>query len=346
MSKSKLTLLVDGNWLLMSRMSVINSKYDDTIEMCKDLKILMVKSLNVVLRTFPQIDNIIFVADGGSWRNDLPVPSFLDEEYKGNRIKSEDVDWDVVFAEFEDFILKLKTNGITTCKEFGIEGDDWMWYWSKKLNDEDTNTIIWSKDKDLTQLVKTNKNKCFTVCWNKDSGIVAQEFNDDELNFLFNYEYSKNDEIFKSITANTNKITYINPKEIVVDKIIRGDKGDNILPIIEKKSNTNPAKTFRVYKKDLDFNIDIHDENSIRNYVENILSNKSYAGKVDKSEENIIEHFKYNVKLVELNARNYPDDVLEKFANYETYNCCKNVSITENEIFAEKNKIKSILDII
>ena len=330
----------------MSRMSVISAKYDDTKEMCQDLKILMMKSMNVVLRTFPQIDNIIFIADCGSWRNNIQVPSFINEEYKGNRIKSEDVDWDVVFDEFEDFIIKLKGNGITTCKEFDIEGDDWMWYWSKKLNDEDTNVIIWSKDKDLTQLVKTNKNKCFTVCWNKDSGIIAQEFNDDELNFLFNYEYSKNDEIFKSITSNISKITYINPKEVIIDKVIRGDKGDNILPIIEKKSNTNPEKTFRLYKKDLDFNIDIHDENSIKEYIEKILSNKSYAGKVDKSEADIIEHFKYNVKLVELNARNYPEEILEKFANYETYNCCKNVSIAENEIIAEKHNVKSILDVI
>ena len=346
MSKSKLTLLVDGNWLLMSRMTVINSKYSDTLEMCKDLKILMVKSLSIVLRTFPQIDNVIFVADGGSWRNDLEIPSFLGEEYKGNRIKSEEIDWDTVFSEFEDFIMKLNSNGITTCKEFGIEGDDWMWYWSNKLNNEDTNVIIWSKDKDLTQLVKTNKNKCFTVCWSKDSGIVAEDFNDDELNFLFNYEYSKNDEIFKAISTNTNKITYINPYEVIIDKVIRGDKGDNIFPIIEKKSNTNPDKTFRVYKKDLDFTIDIHDDQSIRNYVENILANKSYAGKVDKSEENIIEHFKYNVKLVELNEKNYPSDILEKFAKYDTYNCCKNVTIAENEMVAEKNKVKSILDTI
>ena len=79
MSKSKLTLLVDGNWLLMSRMSVISAKYDDTKEMCQDLKILMMKSMNVVLRTFPQIDNIIFIADCGSWRNNIQVPSFINE---------------------------------------------------------------------------------------------------------------------------------------------------------------------------------------------------------------------------------------------------------------------------
>ena len=65
MSKSKLTLVVDGNWLLMSRMSVLNARYADDEQMCKDLKIMMIKSINIVLRTFPAIDNIIFVSDGG-----------------------------------------------------------------------------------------------------------------------------------------------------------------------------------------------------------------------------------------------------------------------------------------
>lgn len=346
MSKSKLTLLIDGNWLLMSRMAVINQQYEDAHEMCKDLNILMIKSINVVLRTFPQIDNIIFVADGGSWRNNVELPSFLTEEYKGTRIKSDDVDWDTVFESYEYFISKFNQNGITTCKEIGIEGDDWMWYWSKKLNDEGTNVIIWSKDKDLTQLVKTNKNKCFTICWNKDGGITAEDVDENNMDFLFNYEFSSNDEIFHSIILKSSKITYINPKEVIIDKVIRGDKGDNILPIIEKKSNTNPSKTFRVYKKDLDFSINIHDDNNIRSYVENILSNKTYSGKVDKNEEDIIEHFKYNVKLVELNAINYPSEILEKFAEYESYNCSKDISGVESSIIAEQNNLVSILETI
>lgn len=343
MSKSKLTLLIDGNWLLMSRISVISAKYDDINDLCNELKLLMLKSINVVLRTFPKIDNIIFISDGGSWRNSVDIPSFLDAEYKGTRIKSDDVDWDAIFAAYEDLILKLNTNGITTCKEFGLEGDDWCWYWSKKLCDEGTNVIIWSKDKDLTQLVRTTQDKCFVVCWNKESGITAQQSDDNEMNFLFNFEYSKNDEIFQSLVSKT-KINYINPKEVVIDKIIRGDGGDNILPIIERKSNTN--KKFRVYRKDLDFTIDIHDDDSIRNYVENLLNGKSYKDKVDKSEADIIEHFKYNVKLVELSARNYPEEILEIMARYDSYSCCKDISMVENEINAENNNLKSILDFI
>ena len=87
--KSKLTLIVDGNWLLMSRLAVMNGRYPNMDELLRELKLLMIRSINLVLKTFPNIDNVIFVADGGSWRNDIAnVPQFLINEgieYKGNR---------------------------------------------------------------------------------------------------------------------------------------------------------------------------------------------------------------------------------------------------------------------
>ena len=104
MPKSKLTLLIDGNWLLMSRLSVLSNSYVDDFELCQELKLLMIKSINVVLRTFPFIDNIIFCADGGSWRSKIEIPSCLhhDEEgqlveYKGTRSRSTDINWEVIF---------------------------------------------------------------------------------------------------------------------------------------------------------------------------------------------------------------------------------------------------------
>ena len=116
LSKSKCTLVIDGNWLLMSRLSVLNNRYKDDHELCQDLKILMIRSINIVLKTFPVIDNIIFVSDGGSWRNKIEIPSFLaadNVEYKGNRERSEDINWELIFNEFDSFIsvntLKVMT---------------------------------------------------------------------------------------------------------------------------------------------------------------------------------------------------------------------------------------------
>ena len=73
MPNSKLTLLVDGNWLLMSRLSVLQNRYQTDEQLCKDLKLMLIRSLSIVLNQFTEIDNIIFISDGGSWRNKVPL---------------------------------------------------------------------------------------------------------------------------------------------------------------------------------------------------------------------------------------------------------------------------------
>ncbi len=345
-NKSKLTLIVDGNWLLMSRLSVLNNRYKDELELCQELKLLMLKSMEIVLRQFPSIDNIIFVSDGGSWRNKIQVPKFLEEagiEYKGNREKSDEINWELIFDEFEKFISVLSSTGITVSRENGIEGDDWCWYWSTKLNEENTNCIIWTKDKDLTQLVKTNSDNCFTVWWNKESGLLSENKPDEELNFLFNFKYDENELIFKELIKNAKNDSCINPKHIILDKIIRGDLGDNIIPILYRKSKT---KQFRVASKDIPENLNIHNETEIRQYIHNLLNSKTYLNKVEKDEEDIVQHFIYNVKLVELSKTNYPDNILEIFDKHSSYNVTKDITIAENLIRANSNKLKNVLDFI
>ena len=345
-NKSKLTLIVDGNWLLMSRLSVLNNRYKDELELCQELKLLMLKSMEIVLRQFPSIDNIIFVSDGGSWRNKIQVPKCLEEagiEYKGNREKSDEINWELIFDEFEKFISVLSSTGITVSRENGIEGDDWCWYWSTKLNEENTNCIIWTKDKDLTQLVKTNSDNCFTVWWNKESGLLSENKPDEELNFLFNFKYDENELIFKELIKNAKNDSCINPRHIILDKIIRGDLGDNIIPILYRKSKT---KQFRVASKDIPENLNIHNETEIRQYIHNLLNSKTYLNKVEKDEEDIVQHFIYNVKLVELNKTNYPDNILEIFDKHSSYNVTKDITIAENLIRANSNKLKNVLDFI
>ena len=344
MPKSKLTLLIDGNWLLMSRLSVLQNRYADDDKLCKDLKLMMIRSINIVLKQFNDIDNIIFVSDGGSWRNKVPVPGFLEEEYKGNRTKSDDVDWDLVFDAYEDFLSKLKSAGINVCKEPNLEGDDWMWYWSNKLNSEGTNVMIWSRDKDLTQLVKIDKDCCFTICWTKDTGVITIHRDEEDMDFFFNEIYSVNEKIYHSIIDKAKEFKEINPHQIVVDKIIRGDAGDNILPIIVKKSKTD--KVYRVSLKDIDPNLDYNDYEEWEGWIINILNQKSYKDKVDKPLENIIEHFEYNKKLIALQKDSYPPEILKIFDDYKDYKVSKDIKEVEYQLIAEANSISSILDIV
>ena len=48
----------------------------------------------------------------------------------------------------------VKKQGIVVSNHSSIEGDDWIWYWSRRLNEEGTSCIIWSSDNDLKQLVQ------------------------------------------------------------------------------------------------------------------------------------------------------------------------------------------------
>lgn len=347
-NKNKLTLIIDGNWLLMSRISVFReNKFDSDVELMKGLKVLLVQSINLVLRTFPEIDNVIFVADGGSWRKQLDIPEILsknDITYKGNRTHDDVINWDIVFEEYNKFIDTIKSCGISTYKAKDVEGDDWCWYISNKLNNAGINCIIWSKDKDLTQLVHTSNNGCFVGCWNKEGGLTIEDKNEDDIDFFFNFDFNENKNILNSIIKKT-KVNKITPYNVVIDKIIRGDVGDNIFPVV-KRVNDN-GKEFRVGSKELDFNLDIHNESAVIKYFKNLLENKKYSGKVKKSIDEIIEHFKYNTKLVELNKTSYPEYILDELDNnFNNYNVCKDLKILFDKVNAEKNTIINILETI
>ena len=354
MPKSKLTLIVDGNWLLMSRLSVLNNKYADDFELNYELKLMLIKSINKVLRTFPLIDNVIFVADGGSWRNQVEIPQYIyDEisdiqsaEYKGNRVKSDDINWDLLFSSYNDFITTLQNTGITACQEQGVEGDDWCYHWSTYLNSQGTNCIIWTKDNDLKQLVKIDSNKCFTAWWNDTNGLFLEQYQEDEFNFLFNTEFNINEEILNALLDKSTSISKINPKSIVIDKIIRGDDGDNIYPILLRQSKSKSGRKFKVASKDIDYNLDYNNSNAVYKYVDNLINSKNYKDRINKTEENIIDHFNYNKKLVALEKDSYPKEILKIFEQYHDYNVSKDISIAENQIQAASNKLKGILDII
>lgn len=348
--KSKLTLLVDGNWLLMSRLSVLNDKYVDDFELCHDLQLLMIKSINVVLRNFRQIDNVIFCSDGGSWRNNIPIPSYLHTEdgkpieYKGTRTKSPDINWTAIFSAYDEFIQILSDNGITVSKEKEVEGDDWIWWWSTYLNSQGTNCIIWSKDNDLKQLANMSSCKCFTVIWDKDNGLYAKDLPDDSFDFMVNYEFTQNETLLSDICDHSVKVTKIDPSQIVLDKILKGDISDNIQPTILRVSKTD--RKFKVSAKDIPYGIDVNNDQAVSEYIHNLLSSKKYNGKTCNTVDETIDHFKYNRKLVELSQCNYPKHIYEKISSHKEYNKSKDLSIVESKVQAMSNKLNGLLEII
>lgn len=353
MSKNKLTLLVDGNWLLMSRLSVLNTKVIDDYELCNELKLLMVRSINVVLKKFPIIDNIIFCCDCGSWRNKVEIPEFLhhDElgkevEYKGTRQKSPDINWDIIFGAYDDLTELLSQSGITVSRDKDIEGDDWIYYWSTYLNSKNINCIIWTKDNDLKQLVKIDSNKCFTGWWNKDSGLFIPNYSEDDMDFMFNLNFNENDNILREVINISKQVTNINPNIIVIDKILKGDQSDNIFPIILRKSKGNSTRKFKISSKDISYDLNYWNDNDVLNYLTNILISKNYVNRTEHNIKETFEHFLYNRKLIALDKRNIPDYIYDIFEHNNDYYISTNVKDVEQNLIAQSNKLNGILNII
>lgn len=321
---NKCTLLIDFNWLTISRFSVMMNKFDKSLptefinESKHELKETMARSINVILNRFPCIDNIVIAADGGSWRKSLPIPESLKNTiYKGNRKQAVEYDWDAVFGASNDLLKNCKDLGITCTQFNNIEGDDWIWYWSKRLNADGVHCIIWSIDNDLKQLVqKDNNTGAWTVWYNDKNGLwISDELKDRELNdidFFMTPTYISPilEMLKKSSKASVN---YVSPSDIILSKIICGDSGDNIKSVFQYEKN---GRTYRVSEKEwakISDKCKVLDINELLNNIRGTavaIANHSKYKPYKPSIDNIEEMIRYNIKLVWLNEDVIPETLL------------------------------------
>ena len=327
---NKLTLIVDTNWLLISRMSVLMKGFsNDNTDVVKEstqleLEELMAKSLNVILNRFPVIDNVVLVADGGSWRKQLPIPKSLEEiKYKGNRSQTSDLDWNYIWGAQNEFLENCKKEGITVSHGWEVEGDDWVWYWSRRLNGEGVNCIIWSSDNDLKQLVQTDKaTGAFTMWYNDKSGMwlpSSIEDNGDGVDWFFQVRYYS--PTLEALKKHCRKIEYVDPNSIITSKVICGDSGDNIKSIFRYEKNNRvyriSEKEWEKYGSDLNIRTIEDVMNGKNRIVESICSSKKYSPYHPMKEE-LEEMIDYNIKLVWLNESVIPDTIIQ-FMNQQEY---------------------------
>lgn len=358
MRKNKCTLLIDGNWLLVSRFSVINGGFEKSSdELVKEhsqteLQELMAKSIAMVLNRFPIIDNVILVTDGGSWRKQLPVPKSLENiTYKGNRSQAKELDWKYIYGALNNLSDQCKKLGITVSNHSFIEGDDWVWYWSRRLNDEGTSCIIWSSDNDLKQLVQTNDNTAFTAWYNDKNGMWFDDSQNDEivdeLDF-FMQPLKVKSPLLESLMAASTNTSFVNPDLIVMEKIVCGDAGDNIKSIAKV---CRGSKTYKVSTKmwnDIRKSLNITSLEKFFNLkltiVRHILACKKFS---ECCETDILEMMDYNIRLVWLNEDVIPDTVV-MYMNQCEYSVADIPYIKTNyKVLCKRNdKIEQLFDSI
>lgn len=337
--QNKLTLVVDGNWLLMSRYFMKRDTFrmdlPDSVKENSSYQLadLMAQSISVVLRQFHgSITNIIFVSDNRSWRKDYPMPSCIEttDTYKGTRKNDETYDWKYIYKSISILSNNLKSIGVTTSNVYGVEGDDWCWWWSRKLNSEGTNVILWTSDEDVKQLIQEDEDTgAFTAWYERSKGLVLNssmkpkkfDDEDDELGSFMTPIMPINN-IIKSLSK-TTFVSYVNPINIINKKIYIGDQGDNILPIFtySKKSKTYKA-TQKDWSKLINFDVPGYIERDWCNNLPN-LYNEIYKIKTKGDEQNIttcddfVEHAVYNKKMVWLDGSQIPREVQSQMTSVE-----------------------------
>lgn len=330
---NKCTLLIDFNWLTISRVSVMLNKFDKRhpeifLQASKnDLKDMIAKSISIMLNRFPCIDNMVIAADGGSWRKNLPVPNSLKGiTYKGNRSQDVEYAWNYIFEASEELMDSCKDLGITCTQYNNVEGDDWIWYWSRRLNASGVNCIIWSVDNDLKQLVQRNNDTgAFTVWYNDKNGLYIDNcFNNsciDDIDFFMSPII--NSPVLESIKLyNKKTVSYIHPDDIILSKIICGDDGDNIKSVFRYTKNN---RVYRITEKDWDsiskdINIGTIGDllNNIEHIAEEISNHKKYKP-YKPNRADIEEMIRYNIRLVWLNENTLPQTLISVM-NQQVYN--------------------------
>lgn len=324
---NRCTLVVDGNWLMMSRLP---ASYNQFRSECPDfikeqavdnLVDSMLSSINVVLQKFTGIvDNMVFVADGYSWRKTLEVPEQLgDTRYKGNRVKTEDMDWTAIYSSIDRICEGLEKNNCTVCRSKSAEGDDWMWYWSNRLNAQGINCIIWSTDNDLKQLIKYD-GSTFTAWYNDFNGLFLDKSMDEkdvsDIDFFMQFS---NNVTYEMLKSSVHQVSYIDPSKIVMDKIICGDTSDNIKSVIVQSRG---GKQYRITEKFWssvreDLKIDTLEEffSNETLILEELMRRKNSTESLD----DLTAKFDYNKRLVWLDESSYPSDVLVQFDECSEY---------------------------
>ena len=336
----RFTLIIDGhNFFFRSLWSVFKQKDNKILESQKDKdtfeKKLMVEFCQLMKNLNPIVNDVVFIKDSHSWRKDL----LLQQEYKGNRKKSQDNINMVNFAEIiNNFTETIVSMGVKVSQVDRCEGDDLISVWSDYLFERGKSSLILSTDKDLTQLVKCVNDVHiiqYSPISNKLYVSVETQENVEECRkkviteeniFGEQFAISVESDAFEKFFDSTD-VEVVNPEVVRFTKIVGGDTSDNIFPVYYKKGDgvtrskgigaRTVAKIYNAFKEKLGCEFDYHIYNDKDAMI--LLSNTIYDVAKIKDEEftrkMLIENIKTNVSLVSLTKDSIPEDLVSNMTD-------------------------------
>lgn len=321
------TLLIDGNFFLrrihsISGLTFLTNPDKDRIELLEKLS----QSFSATLRKHEKyIDNVIMVRDYGSWRKhtnvikplELITDESVDQDYKDNRTHDETTDWSKVYGCFDELCDVLSTKFmVPIIKQHRAEGDDLLYIISRVLNVAGKKVLLWTSDGDMVQVVNEH-----TILFRMPKEIVyvtksAYEARHSDMS-IFNTSV----DLLDVVIANGSAVSFTNATTSIIDKIIKGDPKDNVPPLFcwkggstnRKPNNTHIKKAFAELDIDLS-TLDyekLYDDEFITKLITLLLK---YA-KQERDVEHTINVFKSNRKLLCLNNREIPLEILTESTN-------------------------------
>lgn len=330
-----LSVILDFNNLAMRSlfacqyMGDANIKNFDTEEECAVLARKIVTDVCYVMNAFAA-DRVILACDAKyPWRHDL-YKDIDGQSYKGNRVKDEDKNWDNIFAAFDDVKSILAERGIIASLIDRAEADDVAAMWKAVLyTSERSNIIFVSSDKDWTQLVDFDElDSCFCMCYNPISNnkgkrnlymtsAMSDWLDKNEQTDIFFKNYNQTKVNLRNSIANDSKISrvVIDPSQVVLEKVMCGDDGDNVPTFFEyykngRKNRVTPLKAKHVFESlnivDIPNLVAAADNNSLKESLEKEMK---YTIDIDFS-----ERLQRQRSLVELNVYFFPEYIRSAFS--------------------------------
>lgn len=262
----------------MRRAYYVVKKIESNFSIQKHKKLVQIKLIQDIQKLISIIGdnkvlNTYYCFDNTSFRY------LIREDYKGTREGGDDID--IIFNEFEQY-LRLKKQNIV--KIFGLEADDNIALLCEKFKDD--YSIIITADKDLQQLV--NDKTFVLIPHNAQRKLVQSKFS---LPFQLN-----------NIPVET-----VDPWFVLVEKILKGCKSDNIKPIVPRGFRTKKIEEI---------------SKQIRN-IGDITHIKSILSKYDID----IRDLSDQMKMVCLQSKFFPPTLVEEFNKIKMlyYNKLRNI---------------------
>ena len=308
------------------------------------------------------VDDVVIAVDAKSWRKDL----YPESDYKGTRKQSSDVDWNAVYGTYEQFQEILKSKGVTIHQTQGAEADDVLFGWSTMLNGRGKSCIVWTGDRDLIQLVNYSEaNDAHTIWYyNTRKSLYAYEgfsqsmeasassdLSNDDMLFNMGGQHMMRDryqgDILQWVKDNKVEITEVDCDLFILNKILVGDKSDNIPSVVtwQKEMKNGKLRNYSItdktankiidqfLKEHKDFKIDYLFSKDAKQTICDIIYRVVGHSNLALIQANLNS----NISLMLLHTKTIPDSIQN--AIYETIDREWEGAVDNIEVLLDKDKI-------